>query len=50
MENEIGSIPAGKVADFVVLADDPLTAPAKALSDIRVVATIFAGDPYLVTP
>ncbi len=45
-ENEIGSIRAGKRADFVVLAEDPMTAPADALRTIKVEATIFSGVAY----
>ena len=45
-ENEIGSIRAGKRADFVVLEADPLTVPGDALRQIKVKATVFAGEPY----
>jgi predicted amidohydrolase YtcJ len=45
-ENEIGSIRAGKRADFVVLAADPMTVPGDALRQIKVRATVFAGEPY----
>jgi predicted amidohydrolase YtcJ len=45
-EHDIGSIRAGKRADFVVLAQDPMTAPADALRDIKVEATIFSGTAY----
>jgi predicted amidohydrolase YtcJ len=45
-ENDIGSIRAGKRADFVVLAEDPMTAAADALRDIKVEATIFSGEAY----
>jgi predicted amidohydrolase YtcJ len=43
---EIGSIRAGKRADFVVLAEDPMTVPADALRSIEVEATIFSGTAY----
>ncbi len=47
-ENNLGSIRAGKIADFTVLDTDPLAVPADALRDIKVVATVFAGQPYPV--
>jgi predicted amidohydrolase YtcJ len=45
-ENDLGSIRAGKIADFTVLADDPLTATDDALRDIKVIATVYAGKAY----
>ena len=44
-ENEIGSIRAGKKADFTVLAEDPLQVSPEALRDIPVVTTVFEGTP-----
>jgi predicted amidohydrolase YtcJ len=44
--DEIGSIRAGKKADFTVLAEDPLTAEPAALKDIPIVATVFEGAPH----
>ena len=49
-ENEIGSIRAGKRADFVVLDADPLTVPGSDLRSIKVLATVFAGAPYPTAP
>ncbi|MEL0137072.1 MAG: amidohydrolase family protein, partial [Halieaceae bacterium] len=49
-ENEIGSIRAGKRADFVVLDADPMTVPGSELRNISVLATIFGGVPYPTTP
>jgi predicted amidohydrolase YtcJ len=49
-ENEIGSIRAGKQADFVVLDADPLTVPGSDLRSIKVLATVFAGAPYPTAP
>ena len=43
MEKDFGSIEVGKVADFVVLAEDPLTAPKAKLADIPVDMTIIDG-------
>jgi len=47
-ENDLGSIRAGKIADFTVLAEDPMTVELDQLKDIDVVATVFAGQPYPV--
>jgi predicted amidohydrolase YtcJ len=38
-----GSISVGKVADFVVLADDPHTVAPNAIKDIRIVRTVVGG-------
>jgi predicted amidohydrolase YtcJ len=47
-ENEIGSIRAGKRADFVVLEADPMTVSGDAIRGIKVKATVFSGNPYPV--
>lgn len=46
-ENRIGSIRAGKSADFTVLDDDPYTVAPEEIRDIRVHATVFEGTPHL---
>ncbi|MBB1060327.1 amidohydrolase [Marilutibacter spongiae] len=42
-ENEVGSLAAGKRADFVVLAEDPLAIPPSGLRDLTVLATYVDG-------
>lgn len=42
-ENELGSLEAGKRADFAVLAENPLTADPDTIADIRVVETWVDG-------
>ncbi len=43
-EYDKGSITPGKLADLVVLSDDPLTCPEPAIKDVQVLATILGGD------
>jgi predicted amidohydrolase YtcJ len=38
-----GSITSGKLADYVVLADDPHTAPVEKIKDIQIVRTVVGG-------
>jgi len=38
-----GSITAGKLADFVVLAEDPHTVPPDHIKDIRIIRTVTGG-------
>jgi hypothetical protein len=42
-EADKGSIEVGKLADLVVLSDDPLTAPDTRLRDASVLMTIVGG-------
>lgn len=44
-EAETGSLETGKRADFVVLAEDPLAVPDKALRTLTVLATYVDGQP-----
>lgn len=44
-ENIKGSIEAGKLADLIVLSDDPFEVPVDALKDIRVTTTMVGGQP-----
>jgi predicted amidohydrolase YtcJ len=46
MENEIGSIKAGKKADFTILAEDPLKVDPIRLKDIKIVGKVFNGKYY----
>ena len=48
MEDEIGSLRAGKSADFTVLDTDPYAVGGEGLKDIAVAATVFKGTPYLI--
>ena len=47
-EADLGSIRAGKIADFTVLSDNPLTVDLDQLRQVQVIATVFAGKPYSV--
>jgi predicted amidohydrolase YtcJ len=44
-ENEIGSLEPGKLADFTVLDENPLTAEPEQISGIHVLATVLGGTP-----
>jgi predicted amidohydrolase YtcJ len=44
-DHRIGSIEVGKLADFTVLADDPLEVAPTELGSIEVVDTILGGEP-----
>ena len=43
LDHELGSIEAGKYADFAVLEDDPLTVAPEAIKDIGVWGTVLGG-------
>ena len=40
-----GSITPGKLADFVVLSDDPFTMDKEKIKDLQIVRTVVAGSP-----
>lgn len=46
MEDEVGSIRAGKKADFTVLEQDPFEVPPETLRDIAIWGTVFEGRPF----
>ncbi|MEH6606461.1 MAG: amidohydrolase [Pseudomonadales bacterium] len=43
-ENEIGSIETGKLADMVILANNPFEVPAADISEIGVLKTLLSGE------
>ena len=46
MEDQIGSIRAGKKADFVVLEKSPLKVRPAKIKDIEIWGTVYAGEKY----
>ena len=46
MDHEVGSIEAGKFADFAVLADSPLDVDPLGIRDIAVWGTVVGGVPF----
>ena len=49
-ENDEGSLAAGKLADFIVLSDDPLRIEPDKIADIKVLKTIVGGKPVWEEP
>ncbi|WP_340107294.1 amidohydrolase [Pikeienuella sp. HZG-20] len=47
LDHEIGSIEAGKIADFAVLADDPTAVEPMALKDVAVLGVVSGGRVFL---
>lgn len=45
-ENAIGSIKAGKVANFVILAENPLKIEPMSIKDVKVLETVFKGESF----
>lgn len=48
VEHEVGSIAAGKRADFCVLQDDPFELGVERLNEVRIAGTVFEGTPHLL--
>ncbi|MCK0167206.1 amidohydrolase [Jannaschia sp. S6380] len=46
LDGEVGSIEAGKRADFAILEDDPYELGAERLRDMRVWGTVLGGDVF----
>jgi hypothetical protein len=44
----VGSIVAGKRADFCVLQDDPFELGVERLHEVRIAGTVFEGVPHLL--
>ena len=44
-DHEVGSIEAGKLADFTVLADDPYAVDPSQIGSIEVIGTVLGGEP-----
>ena len=49
LQNETGSIRAGKKADFAVLDKDPYEVGAGGLRDITILATVFEGRVFPIS-
>lgn len=49
-EADIGSLEVGKLADLVVLSDDPRKVPPGAVADLRVLATYLSGAQVYAAP
>ena len=43
VEDELGTLEVGKLADLVVLSDDPLAVPDEKIKEIQVLTTIVDG-------
>ena len=48
LEHEIGTLRAGKRADFTVLEEDPFEVGAQGLKDIEIWGTVFGGSPHKI--
>jgi predicted amidohydrolase YtcJ len=49
-EHEIGTLRAGKKADFTILEQDPYDVPVEQLRDIPIWGTVFEGQPFPIEP
>lgn len=50
LENEVGSIVPGKLANFTILADNPVTCPSGKIKDIAILGTVHEGRKLPVQP
>jgi hypothetical protein len=48
MQDEVGSIRAGKIADFTVIDRDPIEEGEDALREANVIATVFEGELFML--
>ncbi len=48
LDDEIGSIECGKIADFAILGEDPLAVTPETLKDVPVLGTVSGGMVHLV--
>ena len=48
MQDEVGSIRAGKIADFTVIDRDPIEDGEDALREANVIATVFEGELFML--
>ena len=46
LEKMIGSLAAGKKADFVLLSENPMKVDPMRIKDIEILGTVFEGKPY----
>jgi predicted amidohydrolase YtcJ len=49
-EKEKGTIEAGKLADLVILRDDPFAVDAEKISDIKIEQVFVGGQPQMTKP
>jgi predicted amidohydrolase YtcJ len=47
---QVGSLKAGKLADLVILSEDPLTVDPASIIDIQVLATFLNGETAFCQP
>lgn len=48
MEDEIGTISAGKKADFVILKENPFKIDPVKIKDIKIYSTVFQGTEFII--
>jgi predicted amidohydrolase YtcJ len=50
MDKDLGSIEAGKIANFTVLEEDPYAVDPLHLKDIKLWGTVFEGEKFPIAP